>query len=224
MPCPYLPGRVERRIVSELVGGDASAFHHRLSLAGFRRGHSIVYSPACPDCTACVSVRAVVERFVPSRSQRRILRRNSEINATETPACATEEQFALFSAYQSVRHKGGEMEKMDFSDYKALVEDSPVNTGLIEFRDSGHTLVGACIFDFVGDGISAVYSFFAPLSRQCLGTYMVLWLIERVKNLNLDYLYLGFWIADCQKMAYKADFQPLEGYYPEGWKRLFECG
>ncbi len=221
MPCPYLPGRIERRVVCELVGQDALNLYHRLSLAGFRRGHSIAYSPACPDCSACVSVRVIVNDFLPSRSQRRVLRRNSKVTAMEVPPRATEEQFTLFSAYQGVRHKGGEMEKMDFGDYQALVEDSPVRTALIEFRDSANALAGACIFDLVGDGISAVYSFFNPHSpRQCMGTYMILWLIERARRLNLDYVYLGFWIEDCQKMAYKTDFQPLEGYSPEGWKML----
>ncbi len=221
LPCPYIPGKMERRVVSELVGRDASILHYGLSMAGFRRSHSIAYAPACPDCTACVAVRVVVGDFIPSRSQRRVRNRNREIQVMELPARATEEQFTLFGKYQSSRHDGGDMEKMDFQDYLAMVEDTPVETVLVEFRDGGGDLIGVCLSDFVVDGMSAVYSFFDPtLHRQSLGTFMIMWLIEKARGLNLENLYLGFWIADCSKMEYKKYFQPLQGHTPEGWRTL----
>ena len=221
LPCPYLPGRVERRVVTELVGRDVAALHDALSVAGYRRSHGIAYAPACPDCTACVAARIVVDGFTPSRSQRRVWNINAAVRAEETQRLATEEQFALFAAYQNSRHADGEMARMDFLDYRALVEDNPVDTAIVEFRDPSHSLLGTCVVDRLGSGLSAVYSFFDPaLSRRSLGTYMVLWMVERARALGLRYVYLGFWVADCAKMSYKASFQPLEGYTPEGWRLL----
>ncbi len=221
LPCPYLPGRVERRVVTELVGRDVAALHDALSLAGYRRSHGIAYAPACPDCTACVAARIVVGAFTPSRSQRRVWNINAAVQAEETCATATDEQFALFAAYQDSRHADGEMTKMDFLDYRALVDDTPVDTAIVEFRDPDHRLLGACVMDRLGDALSAVYSFFDPaLSQRSLGTHMILWLVERAKGLGLAHVYLGFWVADCSKMSYKASFQPLEGYTPQGWRPL----
>jgi arginine-tRNA-protein transferase len=221
IPCPYLPGRMERRLVAELCGRDAVSFHDTLSQAGFRRSHRFAYVPVCRECTACATVRIVAPEFRPSRTQRRVAKRNRELTATETPARATSEQFALFQAYQHSRHEGGEMARMDYFDYQALVEDTPVNTIIIEFRDDRGALQAACIADRVADGLSAVYSFYDPeLADRSLGTYVVLWLIERTKALGLRHVYLGFWIADCAKMSYKTGFRPLEAYTPDGWRPL----
>jgi len=221
MPCPYLPGRVERRIVTELTGRDASALHDLLSLAGFRRSHDIAYAPACADCTECKAVRVVAGEFTPTRSMRRVLRVNASLRATAVPPVATAEQFALFSAYQASRHGGGEMARMDDADYRALVENSPVDTRLVEFREPGGVLVACCLIDRVGDGLSAVYSFFdSGRARQCLGTLMILWIIERTKEMRLPHTYLGFWVRDCSKMSYKARFRPLELHTPAGWIRF----
>ncbi len=224
-PCPYIPGRIERRIVTELVGRDSIALHDQLSVAGFRRSHSIAYAPACSDCQACQAVRIRVDGFSPSRSQRRILIRNRGLMATEMEPNATTEQFKIFTAYQESRHSGGDMAQMDFQDYQALVEDTPVETSLVEFRDPERGLVGACLVDRVDNGLSAVYSFFKPeFHRLSLGTRMILWMIDRAKGLGLQYVYLGFWIANCPKMSYKANFQPLEARRPEGWKPLLPDG
>jgi leucyl-tRNA---protein transferase len=221
IPCPYLPGRMERRLVAELGSSDAVAFHDTLSQAGFRRSHRFAYVPVCRECNACATVRILAKGFHPRRSYRRLLARNADLTGSEAPALATTEQYALFRAYQSVRHRDGEMARMDFYDYQALVEDTPVNTAVIEFRDPQGHLVAACISDRVADGFSAVYSFFQPdMPRRGLGTYMILWLVERARALQLPHVYLGFWVADCPKMAYKASFQPLEAYTPEGWKPL----
>jgi arginine-tRNA-protein transferase len=221
LPCPYLSGRIERRVVTELIGRDASVVHDQLSLAGFRRSHNIAYAPACPGCQACHAVRVRAREFSPSRSHKRILNRNSHLRAEETVPEATDEQYAVFAAYQGSRHAGGDMEKMDLQDYQALVEDTPVETTLVEFRNPDGVLVAGCLVDRVENGLSAVYSFFAPeLNRNSLGTLMILWMIERARELDLAYVYLGFWIAGSSKMSYKAKFQPLEARMANGWRVL----
>lgn len=221
LPCPYLPGRVERRVVTELVGRDAAALHDTLSLAGFRRSHGIAYAPACPGCSACTAVRIPVREFRPSRTQRRILKANAPIQSSDVPARATQEQYALFARYQISRHADGDMANMDWIDYRALIEDTSVDTVVMEFRDPGGVLVGACLVDRLGDGLSAVYSFFDPgQPRRSLGTCMILHLVERARELGLAHVYLGFWIAECRKMSYKTSFHPVEAYGPEGWRKI----
>lgn len=221
MPCPYLPGRTERRVVTELSCRDSTSLHDLLSQAGFRRSHSIAYAPACPDCTACQAIRVVVQDFQPSRSHRRVLKTNRTVTARTIPAVATAEQYELFSAYQRSRHRSGDMAKMDYFDYQALIEDSPVETVLAEFRDATGRLIGICLTDILGDGLSAVYSFFATDQEPAsLGTLMVLWLIEYARSHHLPYVYLGYWIAECGKMSYKVRFRPVEVRTPQGWQLL----
>ena len=221
MPCPYHPDRVERRVVSELSRNDDSALHNALFQAGFRRSHNIAYAPACPDCQACIAVRTVVGEFRPSRSHKRILKRNSGLRIEEKPPVATAEQFDLFTAYLKTRHADGDMARMDSVDYKSLIEDTPLDTKVVEFRDPDGSLVGACLSDRLDDGLSAVYSFFATdRDRRSIGTCMILWLIERAREIDLPYVYLGFWIADIDKMAYKSQFRPAEIFTPDGWTLL----
>lgn len=221
MPCPYLPGRIERRLVTELAGRQAIAFHDTLSQAGFRRSHCVAYVPVCRDCSACTAVRVVADQFVPSRGHRRILRRNKDILHCQTLPRASEEQYALFRTYQEHRHRDGEMAHMDFYDYQTLVEDTSVDTTMIEFRDANSKLISACLTDRLADGLSAVYSFFDPcLANRSLGTFMILWLIELAKMSGSPYVYLGYWIENCAKMSYKSHFTPFETYTVEGW-RLF---
>jgi arginine-tRNA-protein transferase len=221
LPCPYIKGRVERRVVTELVGRDANALHDQLSMAGFRRSHGICYVPACPSCDACVAVRVVVDEFKPGKSFKRIITRNSDLTAEIVEPVATHEQYALFSDYQRARHQGGDMSKMDFLDYQALIEDTPVNTFVVEFRRPSGTLAGACLVDRLGDGLSAVYSFFDESNQErSLGTYMILWLIGEAYGQELPYMYLGFWIDGCSNMSYKSRFKPLERITPDGWERM----
>lgn len=221
LPCPYLPGRFERRLVTELAGRQIGSFHDALSRAGFRRSHGIAYVPVCRNCDACAAVRVLAGQFQPSRTQRKIWLRNADLQVTEVPANATHEQYALFRSYQQMRHTGGEMARMDFCDYQTLVEDTPVETFLAEVRRADGTLVGACLTDRMGDGFSAVYSFFdASQPQRSLGTFMILWLIERARALDLPHVYLGFWVSQCAKMAYKSAFQPIEAYTANGWERL----
>lgn len=221
LPCPYLPGRTERKIVTELSGTEAEALHERLSRAGFRRSHNIAYAPVCPGCQACVPIRVVSEDFTPDRTQRRILRANADLTVSEMPARATAEQFTLFQRYQKNRHADGDMAAMGYYDYRAMIEDTPISTGLLEFRDARDRLLGACLTDWLADGLSAVYSFFdTDQEKRSLGTFAVLWLIGRARSLGLPYVYLGYWVPESRKMAYKARFRPSEILISGAWHRL----
>jgi len=221
LPCPYLDGKIERRMVTELLGRDAASLHDTLSKVGFRRSHGLVYAPICNDCSACLAVRTCAEEFAPSTSQKRVLRANADVELREMKAIATTEQFELFSKYQDSRHTGGDMATMDFFDYQALIEETPVDTFLQEFRDQDGRLIGTCLIDSMGDGLSAVYSFFDPeLKRRSLGTYMILQLIEAALRRNLPYVYLGYWVNGSQKMAYKDKFRPIEYYDGQSWQPL----
>lgn len=224
LPCPYVPGRIERKVVTEITGPDADGLHDRLSRAGFRRSHNIAYAPVCPTCSACVPIRIGAGAFQPSRTQRRIAAANAQIEGFEVPARATTEQFNLFQRYQQARHGDGDMATMSFYDYRAMVEDTPIETVMIEFRNQDDVLVCACLADRLGDGLSAVYSFFAPeLERQSLGTYTILWLIERARSLDLPYVYLGYWVPESRKMAYKARFRPSEILSGGAWRPLTDA-
>ena len=221
LPCPYLPGRTERKIVTELSGTEAEALHERLSRAGFRRSHNIAYAPVCPGCQACVPIRVVSEDFTPDRTQRRILRANADLTVSEMPARATAEQFTLFQRYQKNRHADGDMAAMGYYDYRAMIEDTPISTGILEFRDAQDRLLGACLTDWLADGLSAVYSFFdTDQEKRSLGTFAVLWLIGRARSLGLPYVYLGYWVPESRKMAYKARFRPSEILISGAWHRL----
>lgn len=221
LPCPYVPGRIERKVVTEITGPDADALHDRLSRAGFRRSHNIAYAPVCPACSACVPIRIDAARFTPGASLRRVLRANAAIEGFEVPPRATAEQFALFQRYQVARHGDGDMATMSYYDFRAMVEDTPIETVVVEFRDTEDRLVGACLADRLGDGLSAVYSFFAPEpAAQSLGTYAILWLIERARALGLPYVYLGYWVPESRKMAYKARFKPSEILSGGAWREL----
>lgn len=221
MPCPYVPGRVERKIVTELVGQDSVRLHDSLSRAGFRRSHSIAYAPACPGCSACVPVRVDIAGFLLNKGLRRTVRCNQDLVATIVPAKATPEQFRLFSTYQEKRHAGSDMALMGFYDYRAMIEDSPIDSSLVEFRTPEGRLISVCLMDAMDDGLSAVYSFYdTSESRQGLGTLMVLWLIGEAKQRGLPYLYLGYWIADSRKMSYKVRFRPLEAFSRGQWVPL----
>ena len=225
LPCPYLPGKMERRVVMELYGRDVASLHDSLTQTGYRRSHGIAYAPVCADCQACVPVRIRVSDFAPSRSQRRVWAKNKGLISRLVPPAVTEEQYELFSIYLRTRHSGGEMEKMELHAYQALVEETPVDTQIAEFRNLDDDLVAACLLDVIGDGLSAVYSFFDPaIEGASPGTFMILWLIEEARRRGLPYVYLGYWIAESQKMAYKSTFQPMESFSPGGWHDLLTSG
>jgi len=221
MPCPYLPGRVERQVYAELLEPTSYEVFRRLSAAGFRRSHHIAYRPACPGCMACVPVRVPVDRFEWTRSWRRIRKANEALVATDAGLAIGEDQYRLFRRYVRSRHEDGDMALMNRRDYTAMVMTSSVDTTIFEFRTEDGQLAAACLTDLLPDGLSAVYSFFDPdLERRSPGSYMILWLIEEARRRGLRYVYLGFWIPDSPKMAYKSRFRPLEGFGRAGWAAL----
>jgi leucyl-tRNA---protein transferase len=224
--CPYLPGKVERKVFARLMGPHAAPLNDALTHSGFRRSQMIAYRPACDGCTACVSVRVVAEEFVTGKNMRRLDRANSDLVRTVVPPEATREQFALLQAYLASRHSGGGMSDMGLFDYVAMVEETPVETMLIEYRmresdGSGGALIACALTDVLQDGLSMVYSFFDPeLASRSLGTYMILDHVRAAKAKRLPYVYLGYWVKGSRKMDYKSRFQPLEALGASGWKRI----
>ena len=224
LPCPYVSGRTERKVVTEIAGPEADSLHDRLSRAGFRRSHNIAYAPVCPSCQACVPIRIPVTSFQPGRTLRRIAKSNAMLEGFEVPPRATAEQFQLFQRYQQSRHGEGDMATMSFYDYRAMVEDTPIETFIVEFRDPDDRLMGACLTDKLGDGLSAVYSFFAPgLEKRSLGTYTILWLIERAQASGVPFVYLGYWVPESRKMAYKSRFRPSEILIGGTWRIMTDA-
>jgi arginyl-tRNA--protein-N-Asp/Glu arginylyltransferase len=221
LPCPYLSGRTERKVVTELAGVTAESLHDRLSRGGFRRSHNIAYAPVCPACNACVPIRIRAREFQPNRTQKRIAKLNADLTISEMPPRATAEQYQLFQRYQHARHGEGDMATMSFYDYRAMVEDTPIETSIVEFRDRQERLLGACLTDRLGDGLSAVYSFFTPDSdERSLGTQAIIWLVQRAVELDLPHVYLGYWVEESRKMAYKAKFKPSEILRAGQWRQL----
>ena len=220
-PCPYLPGKTERKVFARLGGNLAQPLSEALTHSGFRRSQSIAYRPACEGCSACVSVRIRTDQFQISRSQKRILRRAGDLARAEVAAEATREQFALLRTYLDSRHPGGGMSDMGLFDYVAMVEETPVNTPIVEYRRPDGTLLAAALSDVLRDGLSMVYSFFHPGEEaRSLGTYMILDHVEAAKARGLAYVYLGYWVRDSDKMDYKSRFAPLEALGPTGWEPL----
>ncbi len=229
-PCPYLPGRHERKVFTHLVGPNSGALHDLLTQGGFRRSQGIAYRPACECCMACVSVRVCAEAFRPTQSMKRVAKLNSDLIGRFRPAQASSEQYSLFRRYLDSRHAHGGMAHMSVLDYALMVEDSHVETGVVEYRRRGPDsaisgrdqgeIVACTLTDVLSDGLSMVYSFFDPKqSHRSLGTYMILEHIERARALHKPYVYLGYWVDDSPKMAYKARFLPQERLSPRGWIR-----
>lgn len=225
MPCPYLPGKQERKLFTHLSGRRASNLHHLLSENGFRRSQNLIYRPACEGCNACQSVRIVADGFAPSKRYRRVLRANEDLSVDVRPAIATSEQYDLFQRYVETRHAGGGMTQMSFVDYEYMVEDTPVQSVLVEYRLRTHPdqpLVAVALTDVMPDGLSMVYSFYDPeLAHRSLGTFLILDHIAQVRTAQLGYVYLGYWVEQSPKMAYKAQFRPLQVQRgPLGWVGL----
>jgi len=224
-PCPYLAGKIERKVFTELSGSNPNELNDALGRIGFRRSQSVAYRPSCADCSACVSVRVVANEFQPSGSQKRNLRRNGDLVVSACKAWATEEQYRLLRQYLRTRHPDGGMADMDEQDFADMVEQTPVDSYLVEYREPADAdgrpgkLVGCCLTDRQGDGLSMIYSFFDadhPL-REGLGTYIILDHIQRAEAAGLPYVYLGYWIEGSRRMAYKAHFRPIERLGPNGW-------
>ena len=226
-PCPYLPGRQERKVFTELTGPHATELNDALGRIGFRRSQGVAYRPSCAGCTACVSVRVVTPDFVANNTQRRLMKRNADIDVVACRPWATDEQFQLLRRYLASRHPGGGMAGMDEDDYADMVEHSPVNSMIIEYREpSAHgergRLLGACLTDRQADGLSMIYSFFAAdePSRSGLGNYIIMDHIARARDAGLPYVYLGYWVKGSSRMEYKTRYRPLEILGPQGWRLL----
>ncbi len=223
-PCPYLSGRMERKLFTALQGDQAGILNDSLSKQGFRRSQNVLYRPSCADCTACLSARIRVEDFVASRSQRRTLNRNSELRRDATSPWATEDQYALFRKYLDSRHADGGMADMDIFEFAAMIEETPVRSRLIEYSDrgeDGRELVAVCLTDVLDDGLSMVYSFYDPdRPRQSLGTQIILDHIQIAREAGLPYVYLGYWVPGSPKMGYKAGFSALEIYKNGVWTAI----
>jgi len=213
-------------VFARLSGSLAQPLNEALTHSGFRRSQMIAYRPACEGCSACVSVRIAVDAFEPSRGQRRVARRNAELKRVEVPAEATREQFALLRTYLDSRHAGGGMSDMGLFDYVAMVEETPVETHIVEYRypappEGTGQLMACALSDVLRDGLSMVYSFFHPgEDSRSLGTHMILDHVAAAKARGLPYVYLGYWINGSDKMDYKSRFRPLEALGQNGWERL----
>jgi arginine-tRNA-protein transferase len=225
-PCPYLPGREERKVFAHLPLSDGPGVNDALTQVGFRRSQNIAYRPACEACDACISARIPAADYVFSRSERKILARNEDIQRTLVEAEATMEQFDLLRRYLTVRHADGGMAEMTWPDYVAMVEDTAVRTHLIEYRlpsgDRGPGDLVACVLvDILGDGLSLVYSFYEPaMARRSLGSFVILDHVVQARLAELANVYLGYWVPGSPKMDYKARYRPIEVLKPGGWVRL----
>ena len=225
-PCPYLPGREERKVFAHLPLSDGPTVNDSLTQVGFRRSQNIAYRPACETCRACQSARAPASEYVLSRSERKVLNRNDDLERHLVEAEATLEQFELLRRYLLARHAEGGMAEMTWPDYVAMVEDTAVRTHLIEYRrksvDRGPGDLVACVLvDVLADGLSLVYSFYEPEeTRRSLGSFIILDHIVQAQQSGMPYVYLGYWVPGSEKMAYKARFSPLEILKPGGWSLM----
>ncbi|HHG90000.1 MAG TPA: arginyltransferase [Devosia sp.] len=231
-PCPYLEGKQERKVFTHLNGRRAASIHQLLSQHGFRRSQNLVYRPACDECAECKSARVVCSEFVLRKRHRRLIRRNADLSAAVVEPVARSEHYNLFMRYLNSRHENGSMTEMSFADFECMVQDTPVDTILVEYRlrpetadKSGEVadkLVAVALCDVMADGYSMVYSFFDPdLDARGLGNFMVLDHIARAQREGFAFVYLGYWVANSPKMHYKSGFKPLEVQaLPAGWQRL----
>jgi len=227
-PCPYLPGRHERKLFTHLTHDKPPAVVDNLLKSGFRRSQNIAYMPYCDGCQACVSVRVRADEFEADKAMRRVWRKNQDLYARRVEARPTSEQYSLFRSYIDARHWDGGMADMSVLDFAMMVEDSIIDTFMSEYRVrpadgreqnvARWPLVATALCDRLSDGISMVYSFYEPEeAHRSLGTYMILEHLALARRLGLPYVYLGYWIRGSRKMEYKVRFHPLEQLGPKGW-------
>ncbi|MEM6478039.1 MAG: arginyltransferase [Pseudomonadota bacterium] len=224
-PCPYLEGRMERKLFTALQGDTAEMLNDSLSKQGFRRSQNVLYRPSCADCAACLSARISVADFSPSRSQKRVIKKNAALARRATAPWATEDQFDLFRRYLDSRHAEGGMADMDIFEFAAMIEETPIRSRIVEYHTplsgGGEALTAVCLTDVLDDGVSMVYSFFEPtLEKNSLGTYIILDHVEIAREAGLPYVYLGYWVPGSDKMGYKARFSGLELYRGGDWQPL----
>lgn len=215
---------MERKLFTALQGDVAVELNDKLSKQGFRRSQNVLYRPSCSDCAACMSARIRVADFKPSKSQKRVLKRNAHLKRRATSPWATEDQYELFRRYLDQRHADGGMADMDMFEFAAMVEETPIRSRVVEYTDVNgdeNTPVAACLTDILDDGLSMVYSFFDPeMSPNSPGSFLILDHIEIAKELGLPYVYLGYWVPGSDKMGYKAKFSSMEVFAGGRWQDL----
>ena len=226
-PCPYLDGRMERKLFTALQGDHAQKLNDTLSKQGFRRSQNVLYRPSCAECSACLSARIRVADFKPGRTQRRVLNRTAHLRRNATSPWATEDQFALFRRYLDARHADGGMADMDIFEFAAMIEETPIKSRVIEYSrppgegERGNPLAAVCLTDVFDDGLSMVYSFYDPALRDLsLGTFVILDHIAIAREAGLPYVYLGYWVPGSRKMGYKAAFSALEIFKGGRWQDI----
>jgi len=221
-PCPYLLGRMERKLFTALQGDGAEQLNNSLSQQGFRRSQNVLYRPSCAECSACLSARINIANFTPSRSQKRSLRRNAYLKRRAISPWASEDQYALFRRYLDSRHADGGMADMDVFEFAAMIEETPIRSRVVEYSDPAQKqLTAVSLTDVLEDGLSMVYSFYTPdLPKNSLGTFMILDHIEIAREAGLPYVYLGYWVPGSPKMNYKASFSGLEVYTGNRWQPM----
>lgn len=214
---------MERKLFTALQGENATKLNDSLSTQGFRRSQNVLYRPSCAECSACLSARIDVAAFQPSKSQKRLLKRNTGLERRATSPWATEDQYELFRRYLDSRHAEGGMADMDVFEFAAMIEETPIRSRVIEYtaRAGRRELIGVCLTDVLHDGVSMVYSFYTPDDPKAgLGNYMILDHVEIARAAGLPYVYLGYWVAGSQKMGYKANFSGLEVFFGGAWQKM----
>jgi len=222
--CPYLPGQMERKVFTHLLGPNQRTLNTQLSQGGFRRSQNIAYRPSCESCSACTSTRVPVNSFEWTRGFRRIVKTNIDLVAGIKSPIATQEHYDLFRGYIDTRHSDGGMADMSALDFAAMIDETVVDTRLVEYRyakahPQGGQLAACVLIDILEDGLSLIYSFFdTGDAARSLGTFIILDCVTRVQRLGLSYLYLGYLVEGSRKMAYKARFLPQERLGSQGWQ------
>lgn len=223
-PCSYLEDKDARSAFVSTAFMLDTHLYSRLIAHGFRRSGDDVYTPHCEGCSQCVASRIPVASFKPTRNQKRCGKKNRDTQTVIRPAVFEDHHYRLYMRYQQYKHPDSGMATSTEEDYIRFLGSSWCNTRFVEFHIDGQ-LVAVAVVDFLDNGLSAVYTFFDPdYSAHSLGVYAVLWQIEHARELGLDYVYLGFWIADCPKMVYKNQYQPLQGYINRKWQWIDKVG
>ena len=225
--CPYLENNVERKLFTALYGSNSRRLNNSLSKQGFRRSQNVLYRPSCSNCNACMSARIPSKELNLSKSQKRILSKNEDIVRVINPPLATDPQYELFKNYINKRHANGGMSDMDAEDFASMIEETNVESKLIEYyakKNGALELISFSLIDILDDGISMVYSVFDPdLKERSLGTYMILDHNKLATEMNLKFVYLGYWVEGSSKMDYKRRFRPLEVFTNDKWMSTREA-
>ncbi len=219
-PCSYLDKLNSQSVIVHPSFSLNTALYSQLIEQGFRRSGNEIYRPHCPTCSECIPTRVEVKKFIPNRNQKRCIRKNRQIAVIVKSAQFDLVHYQMYLQYQKHRHQQGGMADFSKEDYMSFLAGSWCNTLFVEFSIESE-LAAIAVVDLLDNALSAVYTFFSPkFSRYSLGNYAILWQLQHAKELGLDYVYLGFWIDNCQKMSYKTQYQPIQGFIDNEWKTI----